>query len=106
MLKLLLIQSVFPSADLSRANDTGLLTHKESLPVRSLVLGDVQRPGSESSYKVGPLRCYGDSKFNIVICPLYICDRHDFSFMPFILCYFHNIRDCHSAAHSYIVMFL
>ncbi|KAM4730174.1 contactin-associated protein-like 4 [Anableps anableps] len=42
------------------ANDSGLLTHKESLPVRSLVLGDVQRPGSESYYKVGPLRCYGD----------------------------------------------
>ncbi|XP_028278904.1 contactin-associated protein-like 4 [Parambassis ranga] len=42
------------------ANDSGLLTHKETLPVRSLVLGDVQRPGSESSYKVGPLRCHGD----------------------------------------------
>ncbi|MEQ2277284.1 Contactin-associated protein-like 4, partial [Xenotaenia resolanae] len=43
------------------ANDSGLLTHKESLPVRSLVLGDVQKPGSESSYMVGPLRCYGDN---------------------------------------------
>uniref|UniRef100_A0A3B4WYK3 Contactin-associated protein-like 4 n=1 Tax=Seriola lalandi dorsalis TaxID=1841481 RepID=A0A3B4WYK3_SERLL len=41
-------------------NDTGLLTHKENLPVRSLVLGDVQRPGSESAYRVGPLRCHGD----------------------------------------------
>ncbi|XP_041867089.1 contactin-associated protein-like 4 [Melanotaenia boesemani] len=41
-------------------NDSGLLTHKESLPVRSLVLGDVQKPGSESAYKVGPLRCHGD----------------------------------------------
>ncbi|XP_037553881.1 contactin-associated protein-like 5 [Nematolebias whitei] len=41
-------------------NDSGLLTHKESLPVRSLVLGDIQRPGSESAYKVGPLRCHGD----------------------------------------------
>lgn len=45
---------------LPRANDSGLLTHKETLPVRSLVLGDVQRPGSESAYKVGPLRCHGD----------------------------------------------
>ena len=45
-----------------RANDSGLLTHKESLPVRSLVLGDVHRPGSESAYKVGHLRCNGDSK--------------------------------------------
>ncbi|XP_076599800.1 contactin-associated protein-like 4 [Chaetodon auriga] len=42
------------------ANDSGLLTHKETLPVRSLVLGDVQRPGSESAYMVGHLRCHGD----------------------------------------------
>ncbi|XP_036980864.1 contactin-associated protein-like 4 isoform X1 [Acanthopagrus latus] len=42
------------------ANDSGLLTHKETLPVRSLVLGDVHRPGSESAYKVGHLRCHGD----------------------------------------------
>uniref|UniRef100_A0A3P9QB54 Contactin-associated protein-like 4 n=1 Tax=Poecilia reticulata TaxID=8081 RepID=A0A3P9QB54_POERE len=47
-------------ADRTAANDSGLLTHKESLPVRSLVLRDVRRPGSESSYQVGPLRCYGD----------------------------------------------
>uniref|UniRef100_A0A3Q0S8Y9 Contactin associated protein like 3 n=1 Tax=Amphilophus citrinellus TaxID=61819 RepID=A0A3Q0S8Y9_AMPCI len=37
-----------------------MLTHKATLPVRSLVLGDIQRPGSESAYKVGPLRCHGD----------------------------------------------
>ncbi|XP_060940143.1 contactin-associated protein-like 4 [Limanda limanda] len=42
------------------AEDSGLLTHKESLPVRSLVLGDLQRPGSEAAYLVGPLRCHGD----------------------------------------------
>uniref|UniRef100_UPI0037E86000 contactin-associated protein-like 4 n=1 Tax=Semicossyphus pulcher TaxID=241346 RepID=UPI0037E86000 len=42
------------------ANDSGLLTHKETLPVRSLVLGDVQRPGSESAYRVGHLLCHGD----------------------------------------------
>uniref|UniRef100_A0A673BZ92 Contactin associated protein like 3 n=1 Tax=Sphaeramia orbicularis TaxID=375764 RepID=A0A673BZ92_9TELE len=41
-------------------NDSGLLTQKETLPVRSLVLGDVHRPGSESAYRVGPLRCHGD----------------------------------------------
>ncbi|XP_041804256.1 contactin-associated protein-like 4 [Chelmon rostratus] len=45
------------------AEDSGLLTHKESLPVRSLVLGDVQRPGSEAAYRVGPLRCRGDKNF-------------------------------------------
>lgn len=30
--------------------------------MRSLVLGDLQRPGSEAAYRVGPLRCHGDSK--------------------------------------------
>ncbi|KAK2822855.1 hypothetical protein Q5P01_022920 [Channa striata] len=45
------------------AEDSGLLTHKESLPVRSLVLGDIQRPGSEATYRVGPLRCHGDKNF-------------------------------------------
>ncbi|XP_061835035.1 contactin-associated protein-like 4 [Nerophis lumbriciformis] len=43
--------------------DSGLLSNKESLPVRSLVLGDVQRPGSEAAYRVGPLRCHGDKNF-------------------------------------------
>lgn len=50
------------SSLLYRTNDSGLLTHKETLPVRSLVLGDIQRPGSEAAYRVGPLRCHGDSK--------------------------------------------
>lgn len=45
-----------------RTQDSGLLTHRESLPVRSLVLGDIQRPGSEAAYRVGPLLCHGDSK--------------------------------------------
>ncbi|XP_058488896.1 contactin-associated protein-like 4 isoform X2 [Solea solea] len=40
--------------------DSGLVIHKENLPIRSLVLGDVQRPGSEAAYRVGPLRCHGD----------------------------------------------
>ncbi|CAL8298404.1 unnamed protein product [Merluccius merluccius] len=42
------------------ANDSGLLTQKETLPVRSLVLGDVSRPGSQAAYRLGPLRCHGD----------------------------------------------
>uniref|UniRef100_A0AAQ6IU35 Contactin associated protein like 3 n=1 Tax=Anabas testudineus TaxID=64144 RepID=A0AAQ6IU35_ANATE len=42
------------------SDDSGLLTHKDTLPVRSVVLGDVHRPGSESAYRVGPLRCHGD----------------------------------------------
>ncbi|XP_061594639.1 contactin-associated protein-like 4 [Cololabis saira] len=44
-------------------NDSGLITHKETLPVRSLVLGDIHRPGSEAAYRVGPLRCHGDKNF-------------------------------------------
>lgn len=47
-----------------RAEDSGLLTDKESLPVRSLVLGDIQKPGSEAAYMVGSLRCHGDSEFS------------------------------------------
>ncbi|XP_041849162.1 contactin-associated protein-like 4 [Melanotaenia boesemani] len=43
--------------------DSGLLTHKENLPVKLLVLGDVQRPESEAAYRVGPLRCHGDRNF-------------------------------------------
>ncbi|XP_059196818.1 contactin-associated protein-like 4 isoform X1 [Centropristis striata] len=45
------------------ADDSGLLTHKETLPVRSLVLGDIQRPESEAAYRVGPLSCHGDKNF-------------------------------------------
>uniref|UniRef100_A0A672IV76 Contactin associated protein like 3 n=1 Tax=Salarias fasciatus TaxID=181472 RepID=A0A672IV76_SALFA len=44
-------------------DDSGLLTLKETLPVRSLVLGDLQRPGSQAAYRVGPLRCHGDKNF-------------------------------------------
>ncbi|KAM7013137.1 contactin-associated protein-like 4 [Tautogolabrus adspersus] len=44
-------------------SDSGLLTHKETLPVRSLVLGDIQRSGSEAAYRVGPMLCHGDKNF-------------------------------------------
>ncbi|XP_043990409.1 contactin-associated protein-like 4 isoform X2 [Gambusia affinis] len=45
------------------SEDSGFISHKESLPVRSLVLGDVQRPGSEAAYRVGSLQCHGDKNF-------------------------------------------
>ncbi|XP_047229726.1 contactin-associated protein-like 4 [Girardinichthys multiradiatus] len=44
-------------------DDSGLVTHKKILPVRSLLLGDIHRPGSEAAYRVGPLRCHGDQNF-------------------------------------------
>ncbi|KAM8890279.1 contactin-associated protein-like 4 isoform 1-T1 [Synchiropus picturatus] len=51
-------------ADYDRwTNDSGFLTHKETLPVWSMVIGDLQRPGSEVGYQVGPLRCHGDRNF-------------------------------------------
>uniref|UniRef100_A0AAY4B570 Contactin associated protein like 3 n=1 Tax=Denticeps clupeoides TaxID=299321 RepID=A0AAY4B570_9TELE len=45
------------------ANDSGLLSHKDHLPVRVIAIGDVNRPGSEAAYQVGPLQCYGDTNF-------------------------------------------
>ncbi|XP_058268680.1 contactin-associated protein-like 4 isoform X3 [Hemibagrus wyckioides] len=44
-------------------NDSGILSHKEHLPLRLLAVGDVNRPGSEAAYRVGPLQCYGDNDF-------------------------------------------
>uniref|UniRef100_A0AAV2KTM7 Uncharacterized protein n=1 Tax=Knipowitschia caucasica TaxID=637954 RepID=A0AAV2KTM7_KNICA len=44
-------------------NDSGLLVQKDTLPVRALLIGDVQRPESEAAYMVGPLRCHGDRNF-------------------------------------------
>ncbi|XP_069472865.1 contactin-associated protein-like 5 isoform X2 [Ambystoma mexicanum] len=45
------------------ANDTGLLTYKEHLPVAQIVITDTNRSNSEAAWRVGPLRCYGDSSF-------------------------------------------
>ncbi|XP_058644606.1 contactin-associated protein-like 4 isoform X4 [Onychostoma macrolepis] len=45
------------------SNDSGLLSHKEHLPVRVLAVGDINRSGSEAAYRVGPLQCYGDNNF-------------------------------------------
>ncbi|XP_059355989.1 contactin-associated protein-like 5 [Carassius carassius] len=41
-------------------NDTGVLSYKEHLPVREIVVGDTYRLGSEAMYVVGPLQCFGD----------------------------------------------
>ncbi|XP_056144811.1 contactin-associated protein-like 5 [Lampris incognitus] len=42
------------------ANDTGILSYKDHLPVSQIVIGDTNRSGSEADYQIGPLRCYGD----------------------------------------------
>eukprot|EP00064_Thunnus_orientalis_P015034 superscaffoldBa00002715_g15083 len=42
------------------ANDTGVLSYKDHLPLSHIVIGDTNRTGSEAVYGVGPLRCYGD----------------------------------------------
>uniref|UniRef100_A0AAR2KCN3 Contactin associated protein like 3 n=1 Tax=Pygocentrus nattereri TaxID=42514 RepID=A0AAR2KCN3_PYGNA len=47
----------------SWANDSGVISHKEHLPIRLLAVGDINRPGSEAAYRVGPLQCYGDNDF-------------------------------------------
>uniref|UniRef100_A0A673BGB2 Contactin associated protein-like 5a n=1 Tax=Sphaeramia orbicularis TaxID=375764 RepID=A0A673BGB2_9TELE len=42
------------------ANDTGILSYKDHLPVSHMVVGDTNRTGSQAVYHIGPLRCYGD----------------------------------------------
>uniref|UniRef100_A0A4W6G0J8 Contactin associated protein-like 5a n=1 Tax=Lates calcarifer TaxID=8187 RepID=A0A4W6G0J8_LATCA len=42
------------------ANDTGILSYKDHLPVSQIVIGDTNRTGSQAIYYIGPLRCYGD----------------------------------------------
>uniref|UniRef100_A0A8P4GQ38 Contactin associated protein-like 5a n=1 Tax=Dicentrarchus labrax TaxID=13489 RepID=A0A8P4GQ38_DICLA len=42
------------------ANDTGVLSYKDHLPMSHIVIGDTNRTGSEAIYRIGPLRCYGD----------------------------------------------
>ncbi|XP_029112756.1 contactin-associated protein-like 5 [Scleropages formosus] len=44
----------------SWANDTGVLSYKDHLPVREITIGDTNRTGSEAIYRIGPLHCYGD----------------------------------------------
>lgn len=39
-----------------------MLSYKEHLPVSQIVVGDVDRPGSEAKISVGPVRCQGDRK--------------------------------------------
>ncbi|XP_051876329.1 contactin-associated protein-like 5 isoform X3 [Pristis pectinata] len=45
------------------ANDTGLLSYKDHLPLTQLIIGDTNRTGSEAAYKLGSLRCNGDNNY-------------------------------------------
>ncbi|XP_068428009.1 contactin-associated protein-like 5 [Clinocottus analis] len=42
------------------ANDTGILSYKDHLPVSQIAVGDTNRTGSQAVFLLGPLRCYGD----------------------------------------------
>ncbi|XP_078259443.1 contactin-associated protein-like 5 [Rhinoraja longicauda] len=44
-------------------NDTGVLSHKDHLPVTQIIIGDTNRTNSEAAYKLGPLRCHGDRNY-------------------------------------------
>uniref|UniRef100_A0A8C2G751 Contactin associated protein-like 5a n=1 Tax=Cyprinus carpio TaxID=7962 RepID=A0A8C2G751_CYPCA len=51
----------FCNCDADRVeNDTGILSYKEHLPLREIVIGDTYRLGSEAMYVVGPLQCSDD----------------------------------------------
>ncbi|KAG7492337.1 hypothetical protein MATL_G00013200 [Megalops atlanticus] len=43
------------------SSDSGWLNFKDHLPVRRVVVGDTNRTGSEAQFKIGRLRCHGDS---------------------------------------------
>ncbi|XP_038597328.1 LOW QUALITY PROTEIN: contactin-associated protein-like 5 [Tachyglossus aculeatus] len=45
------------------ANDTGLLSFKDHLPVTQIVITDTNRSNSEAAWRIGPLRCYGDRHY-------------------------------------------
>lgn len=77
-----------------RSNDTGVLSYKEHLPVREIVIGDTNRTGSEALYRIGPLRCYGDSRWTVLfwnifilqMVPLNILDFPDKMLIKYWLC--------------------
>ncbi|XP_052057008.1 contactin-associated protein like 5-3 isoform X3 [Apodemus sylvaticus] len=45
------------------SNDTGFLSFKDHLPVTQIIITDTNRSKSESAWRIGPLRCYGDRHF-------------------------------------------
>ncbi|XP_051528143.1 contactin-associated protein-like 5 isoform X1 [Myxocyprinus asiaticus] len=45
------------------ANDTGVLSYKDHLPLSEIAIGDTNRTSSQAMLQIGPLRCYGDRFF-------------------------------------------
>ncbi|XP_051792340.1 contactin-associated protein 1 isoform X1 [Erpetoichthys calabaricus] len=41
-------------------SDKGILKYTDHMPVTRVVIGDTNRTGSEATFYLGPLRCYGD----------------------------------------------
>uniref|UniRef100_A0A8C1LEC8 Contactin associated protein-like 5 like n=1 Tax=Cyprinus carpio TaxID=7962 RepID=A0A8C1LEC8_CYPCA len=42
------------------ANDTGVLSYKDHLPLSEIAIGDTNRTNSQAELQIGPLRCYGN----------------------------------------------
>uniref|UniRef100_A0A8C1LGR8 Contactin associated protein-like 5 like n=1 Tax=Cyprinus carpio TaxID=7962 RepID=A0A8C1LGR8_CYPCA len=45
------------------ANDTGVLSYKDHLPLSEIAIGDTNRTNSQAELQIGPLRCYGNRFF-------------------------------------------
>lgn len=67
-----------------RANDTGLFSFKDHLPVTQIIIMDTNRTNSEAAWRIGPLRCYGDSEYNTPPLPHSLNCRNTRYFGPLI----------------------
>uniref|UniRef100_A0A673K8Z8 Contactin-associated protein-like 5 n=1 Tax=Sinocyclocheilus rhinocerous TaxID=307959 RepID=A0A673K8Z8_9TELE len=45
------------------ANDTGVLSYKDHLPLSEIAIGDTNRTNSQAELQIGQLRCYGNRFF-------------------------------------------
>ncbi|KAG2460567.1 CNTP1 protein, partial [Polypterus senegalus] len=50
-------------------SDKGLLKYTDHMPVTRVVIGDTNRTGSEATFYLGPLRCYGDREYILQLGP-------------------------------------
>ncbi|GCB68942.1 hypothetical protein scyTo_0012341 [Scyliorhinus torazame] len=59
----LTIEMLTKDCPIPQANDTGLLSYKDHLPLTQLIIGDTNRTDSKAAYRLGPLRCNGDNNY-------------------------------------------